>query len=114
MPTIRDVAELAGVSTTTVSHVINGTRFVSGDLVARVNEAIKALKYQPNALARSLRNKETGTIGMITPDNSNPFFAEVARDIEDICFGLGYNVILCNSDQNPQKEQAYIHLLLVK
>lgn len=114
MATIKDVAEQAGVSTTTVSHVINSTRFVSEDLAARVNNAVNALQYQPNAVARSLRNKETGTIGMITPDNSNPFFAETARVIEDICFRLGYSVILCNSDQDTQKEQAYIRLLLVK
>lgn len=114
MITIKDVAAKARVSTTTVSHVINGTRYVSEDLIERVNHAIRELKYQPNALARSLRNKETGTIGMVTPDNSNPFFAEIARHIEDACFAQGYSVILCNSDQDPQKEQAYIRLLLEK
>ena len=98
----------------TVSHVINGTRYVSPDLSARVWEAIESLNYQPNALARSLRNKQTRTLGMIIPDNSNPFFAEVARGIEDLCFDLGYNVILCNSDQNPDKEYKYINLLMEK
>jgi DNA-binding LacI/PurR family transcriptional regulator len=82
MATIKDVAERARVPTTTVSHVVNGPRFVSQDLAIRVNEAIEATRYRPNALARSLRNKETGTIGMVTPDNSNPFFAEVARHRE--------------------------------
>ncbi|NOZ27846.1 MAG: LacI family transcriptional regulator [Chloroflexi bacterium] len=114
MATIKDVAKRAGVSVTTVSHVLNETRYVSPELVARVWEAVEALNYQPNAVARSLRRKRTHTLGMIIPDNSNPFFAEVARGIEDVCFDLGYNVILCNSDQDPQKERRYIDLLTEK
>lgn len=114
MPTIKDVAQHAGVSITTVSHVLNNTRFVSPDLRARVAEAIATLGYQPNTLARSLRSKETHTLGMIVPDISNPFFAEIARSIEDAAFGFGYNIILCNSDEDPEKEQAYIELLLEK
>lgn len=114
MATIKDVAERAEVSTATVSHVINQTRFVSPELEARVREAIESLDYQPNAVARSLRGKRTRTLGMIIPDSSNPFFAEVARGIEDLCFDLGYNVILCNSDGDPSKEEAYISLLTEK
>ena len=114
MATIKDVAEHAGVSPTTVSHVLNETRYVSPELVTRVWEAVEDLKYQPNAVARSLRRKQTHTLGMIIPDNSNPFFAEVARGIEDLCFDLGYNVILCNSDQDRDKEQTYIDLLTEK
>ncbi|MFQ5343324.1 MAG: LacI family DNA-binding transcriptional regulator [Anaerolineae bacterium] len=114
MATIKDVAEHAGVSPTTVSHVLNETRYVSPELVTRVWEAVEDLKYQPNAVARSLRRKQTHTLGMIIPDNSNPFFAEVARGIEDLCFDLGYNVILCNSDQNRDKERTYIDLLTEK
>lgn len=114
MATMKHVAEYAGVSVTTVSHVINETRYVSPELVERVWEAVEALNYQPNALARSLRRKQTHTLGMIVPDNSNPFFGEIARIIEDFCFNLGYSVILCNSDQNPEKEQMYIDLLTEK
>ncbi len=114
MATIKDVAERAGVSVTTVSHVLNETRYVSPELAARVWEAVEALDYQPNAVARSLRRKRTHTLGMIIPDNSNPFFAEVARGIEDVCFDLGYNVILCNSDQTSHKERRYIDLLTEK
>jgi LacI family transcriptional regulator len=114
MATIRDVAQLAGVSITTVSHVLNGTRPVSADGMARVLQAVQELGYQPNAVARSLRMSETRMFGMIVPDNSNPYFAEVARSIEDAAFELGYSVILCNSDEDPAKEQAYLNLLIEK
>lgn len=111
---MRDVAERAGVSVTTVSHVINETRPVSDDLRRRVLEAMHALGYQPNALARSLRRKETHTIGMIVPDSANPFFAEVARGIEDASFEQGYSVILCNSDGDLEKELLYTNVLSEK
>lgn len=114
MATIRDVAEYAGVSVSTVSHVINGTRYVDPDTEQRVRVAIGVLKYRPNSVARSLRRRETNTIGLIVPDNSNPFFAEVARAIEDYGFAESYNVILCNSDGSEQKEKAYVDVLLSK
>ncbi len=99
---------------TTVSHVLNETRFVSEELRCRVLRAIEELNYQPSGVARSLRRKRTHTIGMIIPDNTNPFFAEVARGIEDASFELGYNVILCNSDGNLEKEMDYLGLLIEK
>ena len=71
--TIKDVAEKAGVSTTTVSHVINKTRYVSEDLIQRVGDAIEKLNYRPSGLARSLRTRASGTIGIVIPDNTNPF-----------------------------------------
>jgi len=111
---MRDVAERAGVSVTTVSHVINETRPVSDDLRRRVLQAMDELGYQPNALARSLRRKETHTIGMIVPDSANPFFAEVARGIEDASFEQGYSVILCNSDGDLEKELLYTNVLTEK
>ncbi|MBW4438472.1 MAG: LacI family transcriptional regulator [Pleurocapsa minor GSE-CHR-MK-17-07R] len=114
MTTIRDVAKQAGVSVSTVSHVLNGTRFVEPSTEARVRTAISALNYRPNSIARSLRRRSTSTIGLLVPDNSNPFFAEVARLIEDIGFEHGYNVILCNSDGLPAREAAYIDVLLSK
>ena len=113
-PTIKDVADLAGVSVTTVSHALNQTRYVNHELVRRVQNAIKSLGYRPNALARGLRRKETRIFGVVMPDNSNPYFAELARSIEDACFEKGYSVILCNSDENPVKEQAYLSLLVEK
>jgi LacI family transcriptional regulator len=114
MPTIKDVARAAGVSITTVSHVINSTRFVSEELRARVQAALEELDYRPNILARSLRSGETKTIGLVVPDNSNLFFAEIARTVEDLGFAAGYSVILCNSDDNLDKEAAYIEVLTAK
>ena len=76
--------------------------------------AVEELGYQPNALARSLRVKRSHTIGMILPDNTNPYFAEIARSIEDASHQHGYSTILCNSDDNPAKEQRYIQVLLEK
>ena len=111
---MRDVAERAGVSVTTVSHVVNETRPVSDELRQRVSAAMDELGYQPNRLARSLRLQETHTIGMIVPDSANPFFAEVARGIEDTSFEQSYNVILCNSDGNLDKELLYTNVLVEK
>jgi LacI family transcriptional regulator len=114
MATIKDVAARAGVSVTTVSHVVNSTRFVSDDARQRVNDAIDELRYVPSALARSLKSNRTGTIGMMTPNCSNPFFAEVIRGIEDACFAANFNVILCNSDDDFNKQRKYIRVLVEK
>ena len=114
MITIRDVAQHAQVSVTTVSHVINGTRFVSDEAKARVRAAIAALNYVPSAVARSLKSSRTHTVGMMIPNNSNPYFAEIIRGIEDACFAAGFNVILCNSDDDPHKQAAYVRVLSEK
>lgn len=111
---MSEVAEYAGVSVSTVSHVINQTRPVSDQLSARVKAAMRELGYQQNRLARSLRRGETNTIGVILPDSANPFFAEVARGIEDNGFEQGYSVIICNSDNNQEKEQFYTSVLFEK
>lgn len=112
MATIRDVADRAGVSVTTVSHVVNSTRFVEPDTERRVRAAIETLGYRPNLLARSLRRRQTNLLGVLVPDNSNPFFADVARAIEDAGFAEGYSVILCNSDLSEAKQAAYVDVLL--
>jgi LacI family transcriptional regulator len=114
MPTIRDVAAYARVSASTVSHVLNATRFVEPETEERVRAAIEALGYRPNSVARSLRRRKTSTIGLLIPDISNPFFGDIARAIEDAGFSEGYNVILCNSDLSETKEMAYIEVLLSK
>lgn len=111
MVTIREVAEKAGASVTTVSHVINETRHVSDEVRLRVLEAMKELNYRPNALARSLRMGHTHTLALILPDSSNPFFAEVGRHIEDEAFRLGYSVILCNTQGDPRREDLYVDVL---
>ncbi|MFJ2989094.1 LacI family DNA-binding transcriptional regulator [Collimonas sp. NPDC087041] len=114
MATIKDVARKAGVSYTTVSHVLNQTRPVSDDARTRVLAAVETLAYMPSALARSLKSKATGSIGLIIPNNTNPYFSEVARGIEDSCYAAGYSVILCNSDDDPAKQRDYLNMLLTK
>ncbi|WP_137931741.1 LacI family DNA-binding transcriptional regulator [Mesorhizobium comanense] len=114
MTTIADVARYAGVSVATVSHVMNRTRHVEPETAERVRSAIAALRYNPNSLARSLRRGETKTIGLLVPDNANPFFASVARQIEDAGFVAGYTVILCNSDGSAEKEERYLQVLMAK
>lgn len=111
MTTIKEVALRAGTSYTTVSHVINNTRYVSEDIRQRVLKAMEELGYQPNALARSLRSGKTHTFGLILPDSSNPFFAEVARCMDREAIQHGYNLILCNTEDDPQKEKMYLDLL---
>ena len=116
MATIREVAEKARVSVSTVSHVINQTRFVSLETRGRVLAAMQELKYQPNRLASSLRRKDkaTATLGLLIPDSTNSFFAEVLRGVEDASFEAGYSVIVCNSDDNADKEINYLNVLLSK
>ncbi len=116
MASIRDVAKIAGVSVSTVSHVINQTRFVSKESQTKVLAAMEELNYTPNRLASSLRRKDkrTNTLGLLIPDSTNPFFAEVLRGVEDACFDAGFSVFLCNSDDDPKKEHNYIEVLLGK
>jgi len=111
MVTIRDVAEKAGVSVATVSHVINGTRKVAPETEARVRRAMEELGYQPNAIAQSLRKRTTYAIGILVSDITNPFFATLVRGAEDAALEAGYSVIVCNSDEDPQKEDMYIRAL---
>ncbi len=112
MTTLRDVARRAGVSIATVSYVLNGTRPVSPEVEARVWEAVAALQYRPNRVARGLRRKRTHVLGLIVPDSANPFFAEIARGLEDLSFAHDYSLILCNSDGDPAKEQRYLGVLI--
>jgi LacI family transcriptional regulator len=114
MPTIRQVADRAGVSPTTVSHVINHTRFVSEDVRLRVQAAMHEMGYWPNAVARSLRRGETHTLGLMLPDSANSFFAEIARIIEAAAFDAGYSVILCNTEGDCGKEQFYLDVVVKK
>ncbi|KNF09745.1 ribose operon repressor [Gottschalkia purinilytica] len=110
--TIKDIAKLANVSTTTVSRVINNKyEGVGEETRKRILDLVKELGYQPNALARSLVTKRTSSIGLIIPDIINPFFPDLARGVEDIASKEGYSVILCNTDDDPDKEKKYISLL---
>lgn len=111
MVTIHDVARRAGVSTSTVSHVVNGTRFVSDGTRARVEDAIRTLGFRPNALARSLRRGRSHTLGLILPDSANPFFAEIGRELETSAFEAGLSVVLCNTEGDREKERLYAGVL---
>ncbi|MCR6095493.1 catabolite control protein A [Salipaludibacillus agaradhaerens] len=112
--TIYDVAREAGVSMATVSRVVNGNPNVKPTTRKKVLEAIERLGYRPNAVARGLASKRTTTVGVVIPDISSTFFAELARGIEDIATMYKYNIILCNSDQNKEKEIHLINTLLEK
>jgi len=114
MATMKEVAERSGVSVTTVSHVINHTRFVSEEVMKRVEKAIGELDYKPDQVARSLRKGKSETIGVIVSDIVNPFFPQVVRGIEDCSRENGYSTVLCNTDEDPSAEELYISLLRAK
>ncbi|MEG0973497.1 MAG: LacI family DNA-binding transcriptional regulator [Comamonas sp.] len=114
MTSIKDVARMAGVSATTVSHVLNKTRAVHVGTQARVMTAVRSLGYVPSAVARSLKMNVTHTIGMLVPNNSNPYFAELVRAVEDACFAAGYALLLCNTDDNVDRQQVYLEVLSQK
>ncbi|MGC4378564.1 LacI family DNA-binding transcriptional regulator [Fictibacillus sp. Mic-4] len=114
MATIKEVAKEAGVSVATVSRVINNNGYVNDETRKRVEKAIQSLNYQPNDVARSLFKKQSQTIGLMVPDIMNPFFPELARAVEDTASKLGYTVILCNTDEDIEKEQMYLNTLLRK
>lgn len=114
MATMKDIARLVGVSTSTVSHVINKSRFVSDEIAERVNNAAQQLNYAPSALARSLKMNRTKTIGMLVTTSTNPFFGEVVKGVERSCYHQGYNLILCNTEGDNQRMKASINTLLQK
>jgi LacI family transcriptional regulator len=111
---MKQVAQRAGVSVSSVSHVLNDTRYVSPDAKTRIEEAMRELSYVPSAVARSLKHHVTHTLGIMIPNNSNPYFAEIIRCIEGRCFAAGYNVVLCNSDDDPRKQSVYLRVLMEK
>lgn len=111
MATIRDVSKLANVSVATVSRVINQSGYVNAATEKEVRQAMEALNYVPSDMARSLAGKKSGTIALIVPDILNPFFPQLARAVEDAAHRHGYTVILCNSDQDSEKERNYFGML---
>ncbi len=114
MSNIRDVAKRAGVSSMTVSRVINNSGYISHETFERVEKAIADLGYVPNALARSLRLKQTKTIALVLTDITNPFFTTIARGVEDAASENGFSVIFCNTDESPGEESEYLTALLQK
>jgi LacI family transcriptional regulator, fructose operon transcriptional repressor len=107
---IKDVARAAGVSPATVSRAL-GKGPVSEALRAQVLEAVRATGYRPNLAARRLRSQESGTIGLVLADIGNPFFTGVARAVEAAAYEAGFRVLLCNTDENPEREAAYLALM---
>jgi LacI family transcriptional regulator len=107
-PTIRDVARRAGVSPMTVSRVVNGNVRVKADTRQRVQDAITALGYVPNNLARGLTRQKTGALALIVPDFADPFFTLILRGAEEVARRAGYRVILCNTDGDVEREGAYL------
>ncbi|PRW64888.1 LacI family DNA-binding transcriptional regulator [Actinopolyspora mortivallis] len=112
MTTINEVAERAGVSTATVSRVLNGKDTVDSELVARVLTAAEELGYRPNGPARNLRRQKTPVLALIISDVENPFFTAISRGVEDVAHSAGYSVVLCNSDDDPDKERSYVSVAL--
>lgn len=112
--TIKDVARLAGVSTATVSRVINRNYYVSPEIENKVLSAIKDLNYFPNSVARSLKNDNTHMIGLLVSDISNGYFTSIAKIMEDIVSPERYNIIMCSTEDDREREYNYLNLLIQK
>lgn len=113
-PTIYDVAEKAGVSIATVSKVVNNTGRISDKTKQKVTKIMEELDYHPSSLAAALTGKKTFTLGVLVPDIANPFFAEVARALENTSREAGYTIILCSTDYQLEREHDYLELLFKK
>jgi len=111
MATIYDVAALAGVSPATVSRVFNGIT-VSAERSERVRAAAERLSFIPNRTARTLRKQSSEVIALIIPDIENPFFTALARGVEDVAQASGYSVVLCNTDEDAEKEARYLDVVV--
>ena len=109
--TIHDVAKNAGVSVATVSHVINGTHYVSPELSDRVYESINKLNYRQNKLARALSRKDIPLVALIVPDISNPYWSSLARAVQDVTDPYDYSVIVCSSDGILDREIRFLRSL---
>ena len=115
MTTIVDVARAAGVSTATVSRVLNNQPQVDPRLAATVLLAVKDLGYRPNRVARSLRTRRNRVWALILSGvRTGPFFADVVRGVEEVAYGAGYVLFLCNADEDPSKEASYIDLAVAE
>ena len=108
---IKEVAEAAGVSTATVSRVLANKPYVRPEVRERVLAAVQQLAYRPNRIARNLRVQQSFSIGLIVSDIRNPFFSEVSRAVEETAYAQGYSVLLCNTDEDPEKEELYLNLM---
>lgn len=108
MTSMRQVADQCGVSIATVSRALAGSGRVSEDVARRIQQAVQELGYRPNRVARNLRSNQSTTIGLVVADIQNSFFAGIGRAVEDAALEHGYAVFLCNTDENPEKEELYL------
>ncbi|WP_027722884.1 LacI family DNA-binding transcriptional regulator [Maridesulfovibrio zosterae] len=108
---LKDIAEAAGVSTATVSRVLNGKVNVRPEVREKVLEVVARTNYKPDRAAQRLRSRKSTYIGLIVADIQSPFFASVARAVEDVAQKNNYNVILCNTDENHDKERMYLEMM---
>lgn len=111
MPTIKDVATLANVSVTTVSRVLNNRGYIGIETRKKVEDAMSQLNYFPNQIARSLQKNQSFIIGMIVPDSNNPFFSDIIKYVELFANENNYKILLCNSLNEPEKEERYLNML---
>lgn len=111
MTSIKDVAKAAGVSTATVSRVLANNAPIKPETRERVLKAVADLNYRPNLIARSLRAQKSAKIGLVVSDIRNPFFTAIGRAVEDAAYEQGYSILMCNTDENPEKEELYLNLL---
>ena len=109
---LKDVAKLAGVSVTTVSRVINNYGSLSKKTIYKVHQAMQELNYQPNALARAMQGKPSNFIGLIFPNLTNPFYAELVNELESRLFAKGYKTIIASAAENEQIEHEYLGMLM--
>ncbi len=111
MTSMKDVAKAAGVSTATVSRVLANNAPIRPETRERVMQAVATLNYRPNLIARSLRAQKSAKIGLVVSDIRNPFFTAIGRAVEDAAYEQGYSVLMCNTDENPEKEKMYLNIL---
>jgi len=112
--TIKDIAKQLGVSTATVSRVLNNNGYASSEIREKVLSTAKKLNYRPNALARSLKKHQTYTIGVVVPDISNPYFMKISKGIEDTVNPHGYHFIFASGEENAIKEKEVLNILFEK
>lgn len=110
--TVKDIAEYARVSTATVSRVVNGSGYVSAEVMQRVLDAIEKLEYRPNAVARGLKNSKTNLVAIMISDITNPFFSAIVKGAESVLLSEGYTTILCSTDKDVGKERNYLKLMV--
>ncbi|WP_090396687.1 LacI family DNA-binding transcriptional regulator [Natribacillus halophilus] len=114
MANIQQVAQEAGVSVATVSRVLHGQGSVATKTRIKVEDTIKKLNYQPSMLGRNLRNSESRLLLILIPKISNPFYFDIIKGIENIAISQGYNILLCETDSSPERENIYFDLVRTK